>query len=340
MQQCKTLHASLMPLNDAWNGPLRQQSHQSTALPAVLLLGNHSSGKSSFINYVLGQKVQTTGVAPTDDAFTIIAPGPIDRNQDGPALVGDPDLGFGPLRQFGPTLLHHTQLKIRSNLHPSPQFLLIDSPGMIDAPASHAGMLQGSGNNSSNTTTLMDRGYDFTGVVRWLADRADVVCLFFDPDKPGTTGETLSVLLHALSGMDHKLCIVLNKADQFTQMQDFARAYGSLCWNLSKVIPRKDLPQIYTMCLPTHTTTDTTGTDKEATNATTKTVGMLGSLQDLHAAREQGTFSFWFANLPPKGVDLSLPPPFPPLFTSNNFSNVFFTHSGRTGPTSPTTTIG
>ena len=50
--------------------------------------------------------------------------------------------------------------------------------------------------------------------------------------------------------MDHKLLIVLNKADQFQRIHDFARAYGSLCWNLSKVIPRKDLPRIFTMCLP------------------------------------------------------------------------------------------
>jgi hypothetical protein len=35
-----------------------------------------------------------------------------------------------------------------------------------------------------------------------------------------------------------------------SQIHDFARAYGSLCWNLSKVIPRKDLPRIFTMCLP------------------------------------------------------------------------------------------
>jgi hypothetical protein len=97
---------------------------------------------------------------------------------------------------------------------------------------------------------LMDRGYDFQGVIRWFAQRADIVCMFFDPDKPGTTGETMSVLLNSLSGMDHKLLIVLNKADQFEKIHDFARAYGSLCWNLSKVIPRKDLPPIFTMSLP------------------------------------------------------------------------------------------
>lgn len=44
--------------------------------------------------------------------------------------------------------------------------------------------------------------------------------------------------------------IILNKADQFEKIHDFARAYGSLCWNLSKVIPRKDLPRIHTMCVP------------------------------------------------------------------------------------------
>jgi len=99
------------------HGPLTPHSDRGTALPFVLLVGNHSSGKSSFINYVLQRQIQTAGVAPTDDAFTIIAPGPVDRDQDGPAVTGDPDLGFAGLRQFGPTLQHHTVLKIRSNIH-------------------------------------------------------------------------------------------------------------------------------------------------------------------------------------------------------------------------------
>ena len=193
----------------------------------------------------MGRQVQTSGVAPTDDTFTVIAPGPQDIDQDGPALIGDPDMGFANLRQFGPTLIHHTQLKVRSGIANS-NFMLVDSPGMIDSPASHAGMVS----SGSSGSGVMDRGYDFQGVVRWFAERADVVLIFFDPDKPGTTGETLSVLLHSLGGMDHKLLIVLNKADQFRKIHDFARAYGSLCWNLSKVIPRKDLPRIFTMCLP------------------------------------------------------------------------------------------
>lgn len=47
--------------------------------------------------------------------------------------------------------------------------------------------------------TKTDRGYDFAGVTRWLAERADVILLFFDPDKPGTTGETLTILTNSLT---------------------------------------------------------------------------------------------------------------------------------------------
>ena len=131
-------------------------------------------------------------------------------------------MGFAQLRQFGPTLIHHTQLKVRSNTNTT-SFMMIDSPGMIDSPMSQSGMSTNNNYNNTSTTTSttgsqMDRGYDFQGVVRWYAERADVVMLFFDPDKPGTTGETLSVLLRSLGGMDHKLLIVLNKADQFKKV--------------------------------------------------------------------------------------------------------------------------
>jgi hypothetical protein len=51
----------------------------------------------------------------------------------GPALVGDPDMGFSGLRQFGPPLVHHMQLKIRSDTS-APNFMMVDSPGMIDSP--------------------------------------------------------------------------------------------------------------------------------------------------------------------------------------------------------------
>lgn len=71
MEKCDDLHASfIQPLNDKTAGPLEKLQtggYQSTKMPFVFVLGNHSSGKSSFINYVLGRNIQKAGVAPTDD---------------------------------------------------------------------------------------------------------------------------------------------------------------------------------------------------------------------------------------------------------------------------------
>ncbi|EKX54199.1 hypothetical protein GUITHDRAFT_160834 [Guillardia theta CCMP2712] len=272
----------LLPINERMMGPL-PQSEIITSRPMVLLLGNHSSGKSSFINFLVGSEVQKSGVAPTDDSFTLITSGMEDTDQDGPALVGDPDLGFMALRNFGNALISHVQLKVRKNLGLK-NVILVDSPGMIDCPAVSApahlstserlrlsSSSRGRESKYSSEGTF-DRGYNFMAVTRWFAEHSDVILLFFDPDKPGTTGETLECLTKALNGMEHKLNIIFNKCDQFNKMHDFARAFGALCWNLSKVIPRKDLPPIYTMCVPTPNQGE--GLGKEA-------------LLDLHSTRSE-----------------------------------------------------
>nr|CCA19699.1 conserved hypothetical protein [Albugo laibachii Nc14] len=306
MKKTSILESSvLLPLNEKILGPLDRKNkfEKLPSLPFVFLLGNHSSGKSTFINYLLQRQVQSTGVAPTDDGFTIIAPGQEDIDQDGPALINDPDLGFSGLQSFGPALIQRTQLKVRKDVKLN--FMLVDSPGMIDSPKANTQSWQpydesqqtgeamrpdtirnvrrrpAASNNFQYTYMQRDtsnRGYEFADVIRWYAERADIILLFFDPDKPGTTGETLSVLTSALLGMDHKLHIVMNKVDQFTKIHDFARAYGSLCWNLSKVIPLKDLPRIYTMCIPV---------PKHQYDQARVDNGLGTSLKDLDAMREQ-----------------------------------------------------
>ena len=201
-------------------------------MPMVLFLGNHSAGKSSFINHLLGTNIQRTGIAPVDDGFTILMHGEDEADKDGAAVVTNPELGWEELKNFGDNLVS----KLRLRTHQSDRLrkiALVDSPGMIDA---------------ANSST--DRGYDFPKVVRWFAQRADVILFLFDPDKPGTTGETVQVLKEALDGLDYKVLLVFNKVDRFESMRDFARAYGALCWNLARAFSRKDLPHIYNTYLP------------------------------------------------------------------------------------------
>ena len=218
---------SLSPLANKFTFRLGVAKSDAVGLPTVLLLGNHSSGKSTLINHLFGKDIQKTGVAPVDDGFTLIMHGDEQTDLDGKAVVTHPKLPYRALEQFGPVFVSRLKLKQRfSEILKS--IVLIDSPGMIDTA------------NPAST-----RGYDFTAVVQHFAENADLVVFFFDPDKPGTTRESLSVFTQALSGVAHKLLIVMNKVDLFPNIRDFARAYGALCWNLAHVIKTKDLPHIF-----------------------------------------------------------------------------------------------
>lgn len=223
--------------------------------PMVMMLGNHSSGKSTFINFLAGREIQETGIAPTDDGFTVIKRDSFDLDTDGPSVVSNPQYQYQSLQQFGFSFVHHFKMKTRamgaSSLVPQ-DMVLVDTPGMIDTPL-HASK-SGSGARFSEGEAIygsdQTRGYDFIGATRWFAQQSDVILLMFDPANPGTTGETLDVLTKALAGYEHKFLILLNKADCFEKITDFGRAYGTLCWNLSKVMKMKDIPRVYTTCTP------------------------------------------------------------------------------------------
>ena len=219
----------LKPIASRFGFPLSKRTGQSVSIPTVLCLGNHSSGKSSFINHWVGAAVQNTGVAPTDDGFTVLMYGQPESHQDGRTAVVDPQLPLRDFEQYGKEFLDHLKLK-RLPQEPLRNLCLVDSPGLID----QAG---GPGD--------LSRGYDFPAVVREFAAHADLILFFFDPDKPGTTGESLRIFTDALSDVMYKVLIAFNKVDTFEDVRDFARTYGSLCWNLSRVVRTKDMPHIY-----------------------------------------------------------------------------------------------
>ena len=154
----------LMPLNQLVRGPLERRPDFRTPLPFVFILGNHSSGKSSFINFILQRKIQEAGVAPTDDGFSIIAPGPEDAEMDGPTLVGGDDFGFTGLRTFGSGLVEHVKMKFRNKMGLQ-EVILIDSPGMIDSPADSV-------NFNQSKEKKGDRGYGKLPFVLFIGPRA------------------------------------------------------------------------------------------------------------------------------------------------------------------------
>ncbi len=204
--------------------------------PLVLIIGNYSSGKSTFINEFVGHSIQRTGQAPTDDSFTVItSPDPSWSTEElpGTTLVGDERLPFGALRRFGESFLAHFRLKAVDSPHLQ-ELALVDTPGMLDS------------------VTEKDRGYDYLGVIKELARLADLIILMFDPHKAGTIKETYQAIrsvLPAATGEDRVL-YVLNRIDECESLSDLVRSYGTLCWNLSQMTGRKDIPRIFITFAP------------------------------------------------------------------------------------------
>jgi GTPase SAR1 family protein len=215
--------------------------------PIVLLLGNYSSGKSTLINELLDVKVQTTGQAPTDDSFTVITykdpsdDGSSVETRDGKVLLNDNQYPFASLRRHGQRFAAHFRLKKVSS--PFLQNLaLIDTPGMVDSVSER------------------DRGYDYQEVIGDLASIADLILVLFDPHKAGTIRETYESLRRTLpkATYEDRVLFVLNRIDECTNLNDLLRVYGTLCWNLSQMTGRKDIPLIHLTY-----STETVGTPKE-----------------------------------------------------------------------------
>ncbi|MDH5524638.1 MAG: dynamin family protein [Desulfobulbaceae bacterium] len=199
--------------------------------PIVLLIGNYSSGKSTFINELLGHQVQRTGQSPTDDSFTILtgsSSGHDEAAVPGTAVIRDESLPFAGLEKFGERLLAHLFLRpVASPL--LEKMTLIDTPGMLDS------------------VTERDRGYNYLGVVGKLASLADIIILMFDPLKAGTIKETYQAIRGTLPGAtsEDRIIYVMNRIDECDSPADLVRAYGTLCWNLSQMTGRKDIPRIF-----------------------------------------------------------------------------------------------
>ncbi len=203
--------------------------------PLVLVIGNYSSGKSTLINEMVGREVQRTGQAPTDDSFTIITSSDSgeEREIPGSTLVSDANLPFQNFKHYGEKLISHIQMK-EINSPVLEHLAIIDSPGMLDA------------------TSENDRGYNYMEVLGTFAKMADLIVLMFDPHKAGTIKESYEVIRNTLpeKSAEHRLLFVMSRIDECENLTDFTRSYGTLCWNMSQMTGRKDIPHIYLTYAP------------------------------------------------------------------------------------------
>ncbi|EZG56067.1 putative EH-domain protein [Gregarina niphandrodes] len=204
------------------------------AKPMVLLLGQYSTGKTTFIRHLLEKDYPglRIGPEPTTDKFVAVchsddctdsgnAPAQV---LPGHAAVVDRNLPWSQLESFGPGFLSRFEV-VHVKSHVFKGVTLIDTPGVL------------AGNKQ------WERGYDFEGVIKWFAERVDLVLLFFDAHKLDISDEFRRCIL-ALKGFESKVCILLNKADS-VNAHHLMRVYGALMWSLGKVMAAPEVPRIY-----------------------------------------------------------------------------------------------
>jgi len=195
--------------------------------PLVMLMGQYSTGKTTFIRYLLEKDFpgMRIGPEPTTDTFHVIDYGEEDGKIPGNVLAVDTKKPFTQLKQFGGTFLSRFECSTtKSSVLKSVSFL--DTPGIL------AGEKQS-----------LNRGYDYVAVLKWFAERADRIILLFDAHKLDISDE-FKQAIESIREHDDKIRICLNKADMMSHQQ-LMRVYGALMWSLSRILGNPEVTRIY-----------------------------------------------------------------------------------------------
>jgi GTPase SAR1 family protein len=164
------------------------------------------------------------GPEPTTDRFTAILWGNQDKVIPGAALCSQSDRPFTGLSPFGNNFLSRMEgAELQSPVLRN--ITIVDTPGILSGQKQRA------------------RNYDYEAVMRWFAERADLIIIMFDAHKLDISDELKDVMQLMIPHLD-KVRIVLNKADGISTQQ-LMRVYGALMWSLGKVMNTPEVSRVY-----------------------------------------------------------------------------------------------
>ncbi|OXA52866.1 uncharacterized protein LOC110850974 [Folsomia candida] len=179
----------------------------------VMILGNHSAGKSSFINWYIEETILKTGVAIETQGFAFVTSG---KKRD--TLKGPATLQLYPhlkqLQEMQGVLDYLTTEVSTSRSRKFNLVAFVDTPGLVDGD--------------------MNYPFDVNETLLWLGNMADLVFVFFDPMGQALCKRTLNILESLWSPYSEKIRLYLAKADEAGSETDRQKVLMQIVQELCK----------------------------------------------------------------------------------------------------------
>ncbi|KAG2484475.1 hypothetical protein HYH03_016709 [Edaphochlamys debaryana] len=209
---------------------LKMQMRKPRKKISVMIVGNHSAGKSSFINWYIGEAIQKTGVAIETRGFTFVTSG---KKRE--TLQGDATIRFyDHLNSFSKFdgIMSNLFTEISTSRDKNFSCVdLIDTPGLVDGE--------------------MQYPFNVQDAIVWMADHVDLILIFFDPIGQATCKRTMEVVERLNNGPHlEKIHYFMSKADAVDKEHDRQRVLIQITQNLATKIRNSHAFNLPTFYLP------------------------------------------------------------------------------------------
>jgi GTPase Era involved in 16S rRNA processing len=210
----------------------------------VMFIGNHSAGKSSFINYYVDETdLLKENIAMETAEVTFISQGkskvewqPEATKRHYPFLqITESDhrsARAGEYRSLQKCFDKHVRTIVStSHARLFPFIDLVDTPGMHDG----------------KTLTLE---YDVGNTIKYLADFADLVIVFLDPDKQALVKSTMECVSSLQERNCQKMHYFITRADTLNSADDRVRIVQQASSEITKIVKDTHRLKLFTMFIP------------------------------------------------------------------------------------------
>jgi hypothetical protein len=202
---------------------------------SIMIIGNHSAGKSSFINWYCEDDVQPCGMAIETQGFTFITSGvkKLTAPLKGEATIMRYPHVKGLKTKYGKPLVEN--LTTRVSVSKAKSFYVvdfIDTPGLVDGNVSYP--------------------FEVNDAIVDLADYADLIFVFMDPVGQALVSRTMTVTKELNKKYYDKMRYYMTKADTVTKQEDLMKLAVQIAQNVQDHIKNQHGFEIPAIFLPNH----------------------------------------------------------------------------------------